>query len=50
MKNFNDYVTIINTYSESLKSKIIISKQNFAELVVKSIKYKYFVYQLDSKR
>lgn len=39
VNNCEDYTNLIKKYSESLKNQIIISRKNYADLVINSLKY-----------
>lgn len=39
VNSYEDYVKLIENYSQSLKNQIIISRKNYAELVINSLRY-----------
>lgn len=48
IQNYEDFSKIIEKYAESLRSQIIISRKNFAELIIKSFKYATANYKIQT--
>lgn len=38
VNNYEDFIKLIEKYTQSLKNQIIISRKNYAELVINSLK------------